>query len=323
VPPRGRRGRCERGVAYDYSVVIPTKDRAGRAVRAVEVMLTQTRNPVRIVVVDASDPPLEAPAALGDAARSAGVDLSVVHHPPSTSGQRNRGLELVESPIVFFLDDDVELPPHYAAVLLDRWERAGLESLGGVVGVHHIEPDRGLTALARRLLMLHLTERDGDRTTVRPSRKIRYVLPRREVTVPAVGAAATSFRTDLARKHRFDERFAGYALGEDLDMSMRLSADAPILQTPSVRYVHLEDPDSGRRSSRRWYYRGRREAYFRLRHLDPGPLSLAAFALSVIGETAAAVADSVRERDPAHVRAFLGGLRGALTELRRERRQHG
>jgi GT2 family glycosyltransferase len=301
-------------VTLTYTTVIPTKDRADRARAAVKEMLAQTRRPERIVVVDASEPPLEPGADLREAIRDADVELTVLHAPPSTAAQRNRGVEDAETPLVLLLDDDVKLQPDYVEVLLDRWQRDGLEAFGAIVGVPEYMPPQGRLARAlRRALMLHYQAPNGEATSFRRSRKLRLVSrPSHEVTVPACGAGYGLFRTDLLRRHPFDERFPGYAPGEDLDMSSRLAGDAPILEVPSVRYLHEWDPRE-RTSPTRWHQRGRRETYFRLRHLDRSALSRAAFALSLLAETGIAAVESVRERDRRHV---VGFVRGALQTLR-------
>jgi O-antigen/teichoic acid export membrane protein/GT2 family glycosyltransferase len=300
-----------------YSVVIPTKDRPLQAVAAVERVLAQSRPPDRVIVVDASTPALELPDDLVSRAGALGVDLIAAHTPPSTAGQRNYGARLVSSPLVLFLDDDVEIGPEYIATLLRPWERAGVDAYGGVVGSHQYEGHRFMTRMFRRLFMLHYFERGTSRaTTFRASRKVRYVgVPSRAAYIPAVGAGAVAFRTDLVLRHPFNERFPGYALGEDLEMSYRLSRDAPILQLPDVQYYHREHPGE-RTSSLRWYFRGRREMYFRLLHLERGHGSRVAFAVSVIGETLAAIVDSIAERDLAHLRWFVRGARATVHEIR-------
>ena len=304
-----------------YSIVIATKDRPVLAASAVESLLGQTRRPERIVVVDASTPPLDLPPALHADAAGRGIELRVVHAPPSTSGQRNLGVTMVDTPLVLFVDDDVHLEPGYADALVTRWQEAGLEAFGGMIGSPDVVPPQGrLAGLLRRVLMLHYTDPRATATTFRRSRKLRYApRPTAEVRVPAVGAGATMFRTDLLRRHPFDERFPGYAPGEDLDMSSRLAADAPIVQVPTVRFTHHWDPRE-RASPLRWHHRGRREAYFRLRHLGRSPLDLGAFALSVVGELALAAIDAVRDRDAGHVRGYVRGLTGALRDRAADRR---
>jgi GT2 family glycosyltransferase len=306
VPSRERLG---------YSAVIPTKDRHQAADEAVEVLLAQTRLPERIVVVDASRPPYAPAEPVLARAAAAGVELRVIQSRPSTSAQRNVGARAVATPIVLFLDDDVRLLPDYAEVLLDRWEAAGLRSFGGMAGTPAVVPRQGPLARAvRRLMMLNYADPAGDAMRMRRSGKIRYVSePAQAVQVPALGAGATAYRTDLALAHPFDERFPGYAPGEDLDMAVRVSAEARLLQTPEVKWDHLWDPRE-RVAPARWHVKGRCETYFRLRRLDRSAPTLAAFAVSLLAETALALADTVRERNPGHVRGFVRGVLQAMRE---------
>jgi GT2 family glycosyltransferase len=304
-----------------YSAVVATKDRPERLEAVVRTMLDQGRRPERVVIVDASKPPLELPGALRDRARRAGVDLTLVHSRPSTSGQRNLGVELVDTALVLFLDDDVTLEPSYAEVLLRRWECVGLESFGALVGSPQVvRPQSRPAGLMRRLLMLHYYDFGGQATRVRRSGKLALVPnPAQEVAIPAVGAGGALFRTDLVRRHPFDERFPGYAPGEDLEMSYRLSREAPILQTPAVKFLHAWDPRE-RESPLRWRLRGQRETYFRLRHVGSSPLDRAAFAVSVAAETILAALDSLRGRDSTHLRGYVGGVREAVRERSRPAR---
>jgi hypothetical protein len=166
--------------------------------------------------------------------------------------------------------------------------------------------------------MLHYPDPAAVRNEFRLSQKLRFRhYPDGPVLVPALSTMAVLYRTDLARKHRFDEHFTGYALGEDLDMAWRLSHDAPLLQVPDVRYVHAWAPGD-RGSPRRWYFRGRCDAYFRLKRLDRTPQAVGAFALSFVGELIGATADSLRERDPSHVKLFVRGF----AETLRDRPRH-
>lgn len=307
-------------MTLSYSVVIPTKDRADRLRGAVMGVVAQGRRPERIVVVDASDPPVELGGEVSDAVQDAGVGLVVIHAPASTAGQRNRGVERVATPITLLLDDDVSLEPEYVETLLERWELDGEEAFGAIVGAPGQVPPQGRVARAmRRVFMLHYQAPRGEATSFRRSRKLRMVPnPSGEVLVPACGAGYGLFRTDLLRRHPFDERFPGYAPGEDLDMSTRLAADAPILEVPSVRYLHAWHPRE-RKAPNRWHRRGRCETYFRLRHLDSSPVSRAAFGVSLVAETAAAAAESLRERDRRHVAGFVRGVVEALREHRGDR----
>lgn len=306
---------------FAYSVVIPTKDRGRIALRTADSLRDQLRRPDRVIVVDASQPPLKVPDALRERFADAGMDLIVETAPPSTSGQRNVGIDLVETPLVMFMDDDVWLPPNYAATLLDRWQEEGLDRLSGIVGSlsGNPIPSSPLDRLYRRMFMLHYFDPHVRGTKFRLSQKLRYNdATTQEVQLDSTSTMAVIYRAELARKHRFDERFDGYVLGEDHDFAFRVRRDGPILLVPSVQFVHVREPGE-RGSAARWYHRGRKEAFFRLRRLERRPAAYAAFALSVVGELAGAAADSVRERDASHVRLYVRGLAETLAEIRHER----
>jgi GT2 family glycosyltransferase len=305
-----------------YSAVIPTKDRLQDADAAVAVVLEQSRRPDRVVVVDASGVAYVPSAEVVAETARAGVELLVVQSRPSTSAQRNVGVQHVASDLVLFLDDDVRLPADYADVLLARWERAGLAAFGGMSGTPAIVPRQGAAGrMVRRIAMLNYVDPTAPAMALRRGGNIRYAPePRGPVSVPALGAGATLYRADLARACPFDERFEGYAPGEDLEMAFRLARRAQLLQTPEVRWTHLWDPRE-RVSPARWEVRGRCETYFRLRRIDRAPLTLAAFGLSLLAETVVALIDSVRERDTRHVRGFVHGVVESLrSEARRQPR---
>ena len=319
-PPADRRGE-----PIAYSGMLITKDRPARAAAILDQIVGQTRRPARMVVVDASTPPLEYDDDRVAAAAAAGIELVVVHEPPSMPHQRNRGVELVETPVTLVLDDDVVLAPDYMECLLERWEARGLNALGGVVGSvrqgsHFKQQFPPVERTLRRLFFLHDIAPTGA-TRLRRSGKLHEVLtPTEDVLVPVFGNAALAYRTDLLRKHRFDEQFSGYVYGEDLDLTGRLARDAPILHSPSTWYIHEWEP-AGRATGDLWYRRARQEGYFRLRLIGRSPLSLAAFALSVVGELGLATAQSLQARRMDPVRGYLRGMRETIRATRAESRR--
>ena len=312
---------------FTYSTVLITKDRPARAEAMLDQMTAQSRRPVRMVIVDASSPPLELDGERIASARDAGIDLVVIYEAPSMTAQRNRGVDLVQTPVTLMLDDDVVLDARYMERLLERWAARGLDALGGAVGAnrpgdHDLQRFSSAERLIRRLFFLHEIAPHG-RTTLRRSGKLREVLePGEDVLIPVFGNAAVAYRTDLLRRHRFDEQFTGYVYGEDLDVSTRLARDAPILHTPSTWYIHEWAPE-GRANDAMWYRRSRQEGYFRLRLIDRSPLSLAAFALSVVGETMGAGRQAIRDRSVGPVCSYLRGLVETLRAVRAESRRGG
>lgn len=307
-----------------YSTVLITKDRPVQAQRMLDQVTAQSFPPVRMLIVDASTPPLVLDEKRVALAREVGIDILLLHESPSMPAQRNRGIDLVKTPVTLILDDDVILSREYMERLLASWEARGLEALGGAVGARRPGPQDPpgpdvAERVIRRLFFLHDMVPQGMGTTLRRSGKFRKVpIPAKDVLVPVFENGAVAFRTDLLRKHRFDEQFTGYVYGEDLDLSGRLARDAPILHTPTTWYIHDWAPE-GRANDQMWYRRSRHEAYFRLRLIDRSPRTMAAFGLSVAAELAGATREAARSRSLGSVRAYLRGLRETVKAVRSER----
>ncbi len=309
-----------------YSVVLVTKDRKAYAERTIENALAQTRLPEAMVVVDSSDPPLELDPRLQRAARRSGCELRLLRAEPSITAQRNRGVDHVSTPVLLMLDDDVVLAPEYMEVILRRWEWTGLEAFAAVVGMLRLAPGQKPMSptelLVRKALMLHEQVYGGSHTTIKRSGKVRLAhWPDREVFVPVFSNLAVAYRTELLRKHRFDERFSGYVLGEDYDLTARLAQEAPILHTPATWFIHDHAP-GGRPEEELWYRKAREERYFRLRRIDRSPLSLAAFAISVAAELAQAAIVSFRYRNLRPLRNYFRGLRERIHDAEGVRKPH-
>ena len=216
---------------------------------------------------------------------------------------------------MLFLDDDVRIPPNYAEALLARWETQGLEAFGGIQGTPADVPRQNSVGRAlRRLAMLSYVDPTGDAMTLRRSGKVRFVPePSGDVRVPVLASGATAYRTELALAHPFDERFAGYTPGGDLEMASRVAVHAPLVQTPEVRWTHLWHPRE-RVSSTRWYVREDARRTSASGDSTALPLTLAAFGVSLVADSGLALADSIRHRDPSHVWGFVRGVTQTLRD---------
>jgi hypothetical protein len=95
APPAEQRGSTA------YSVVVPTLGRRATLRVCLTSISRQTRPPAEVIV--ALPPDVHIPADHG---------ARVVRAPvASTSAQRNTGARAATSPVVFFVDDDIELEP--------------------------------------------------------------------------------------------------------------------------------------------------------------------------------------------------------------------
>jgi GT2 family glycosyltransferase len=163
-------------------------------------------------------------------------------HVRSLPVQRNNGLEHVQSPVVLLPDDDSMLYPQAAAEMMSAYRLDGRCEVGGVSGMPaSVSPlGRGSTQIERSRALKDriqpLRNRFEDRFTPKPfstdprelweERSVPdWVDGERFVMVPTIAGYLLSLRTDLVKKFKFDEALGygiGYALHEDMEMSLRL-----------------------------------------------------------------------------------------------------
>lgn len=305
---------------FAYSVVIPTKDRPAELHRALRAVAAQTERPVEIVVVDASAPAVQLEPALHRVLSDLGIPLHMLSRPPSSARQRNAGIQMVRTPLVLLLDDDVVIPPGYVASLLRRWHETGIDAITGVAGFPRVGRDHNLERVGhgvRRLLVaLHILDRHREDRVLRSSGKFCGTAPRYfDAAVPAIGIGAALLRTDVVRRHGLSDRFDGYVRGDGLDLSLRMSLDGPLIGT-TERFEHRHPQED--HSPRHWYEGARSETYFRLRNRPLFGLSYTAFWASVLKEGAASLLVSARARDSRLTGAYLNGVRDSVADVRRE-----
>jgi glycosyltransferase involved in cell wall biosynthesis len=97
------------------SVVIPTRNRIQSLERCLNAIASQTYPLREVIVVDASDEPIELTAL-----QKVWPSLHFTCHqsPPSVCKQRNAGIRLATGSHILLCDDDIVLPPEYVEVLV-------------------------------------------------------------------------------------------------------------------------------------------------------------------------------------------------------------
>jgi GT2 family glycosyltransferase len=231
------------------TVVICTYQRPESTIRVLNSIATQSRMPDAILVIDASSDARTADAVTAWQA-NVGRNLPlqywrVADAHRGLTRQRNFALDRVRTDLVAFFDDDVVL----AADCLREMERAHRDDptvvgVGCVAGPDVVEP-KALWRL-RRGLRIVPSLRAG--TYCRSGMSIPWEFDRRReqcVEGDWLPGWGMMWRTQPARAVRFNDRFAGYAQGEDLDFSLRMSRHGKLIMARAAELRHL--PDSGGR----------------------------------------------------------------------------
>lgn len=208
----------------DLTVVVPTHGRAEQ----LGVCLSKLRaaHPSeRIIVVDDGSPDAGALAAAAAAADAEVMRREVAGGPAVA---RNTGLELVETPLVAFVDSDVEVGPgwHRPLVALSSLDRVA-------VAAPRVRTPDGPTVRARYDAARSPLDMGSRAAPVRPGGRVSY-LP----------AAAVLARTEAIRSiGGFDESMR---VGEDVDLLWRLhEAGWRVRYEPTTTVLHRDPPERG------------------------------------------------------------------------------
>lgn len=225
------------------SVIVPTKNRPALLGRIVEQLVAQTAPVAELIVVDQSD---------DDGGRRI-VDAAVARVPETrrphvryvwdpridgAAAARNVGLDLARSDVVACVDDDMVPEPHVLERLLAHYERE--PTLGAVSPVitNYVPPARRHRLFAR---LFYRGPFHDDRQPVYWS----WDRERASSLVPVriLNGGLLTVRRAVLGPVRFDRRYRGASIGEDVDLSCSLTTrGARLAIAVDARVVHDRAP---------------------------------------------------------------------------------
>jgi GT2 family glycosyltransferase len=304
--------RTERYQAATLSVVICTKDRPEMLATCLDSLECQTRRPEEILIVDASSVP--ARDAVERLVRKWPDCLVVsIAAAPGLPRQRNIGARAATGSLVVYLDDDVVLEPGYLAAIARTFEADAPKQIGGAGGAQIPDPTPREGFLRRAACRLFLLETYG-RGIVKRSGYPDYVFsPRSRMEVEFLSGCNMAYRREVLDALSFDERLSGYALGEDLQFSYRVSRRWKLVLVPDARLQHRHAgggrPVGDDHQAMAVY---NRYLFFR-EHVARGVFDWVAYAWSSIG----AMLLNLRDPNTRGVRGATAGYRAVFRHLRR------
>jgi glycosyltransferase involved in cell wall biosynthesis len=296
------------------SVVICTKDRPHLLAACLESLQRQTRPPQEIAIVDASATPSR-DAADRLARNMPGCQVALIGSPPGLPHQRNVGTRATTGAVVVYLDDDVVLEPGYLAAVARTFEADGSGRIGGVGGAQVPDPTPREGLLRRVACRVFLLDTYGRGVVKRSGRPEYAFSPRTRMEVECLSGCNMAYRREVLDALSFDERLGGYALGEDLQFSYRVSRRWTLVLTPDARLEHRH-AGGGRpaRDEHQAMAVFNRYLFFR-EHLARGPVDWIAYVWSSLG----AMLLTLRDPGGRGLRGALTGYRAILSHLHRDR----
>lgn len=262
----------------DWSLCIATMNRRAALLRTLTHALTQTRPPREVVVIDVSDDWKETAQIARDQifARYPEIELTYRTSPVRSSAtQRNFGLSLCTSEIVFMIDDDSFMFPDCAEEVMRLYEADRANEVA-CIGISMVLPIPDLPDWAGRAEDRSLERKaSGNRSWLAQlARRMRYSKPGRwinrkilmqnvgeifllyegprDAPVPAsltgmavtsttfMGGCAMTVRREVAMAEPFDPALRYYAAFEDLDATYRYGRHGVTLRAAKAQLHHFE-----------------------------------------------------------------------------------
>ncbi len=288
------------------SAIVPTKNRAGLLGRIVQSLLAQTARIDELIVVDQSDDDRGrtiVEAALASVPAERRPRLRYVWDPAidGAAAARNAGLDVATGDVVACVDDDMLPEPDVLERLLAHYTRdPGLAGVSPVI-TNYVAPARRHRLFARLFFRGPFHD---DRQPVYWS----WQRSRRSPLVPVRilnGGLLTVRRTALGTV-RFDRRYRGASVGEDVDLSWSLgSRGARLAIATDARIVHDRAPRPALRHEEAFLTSWGFVFHKHVPRTWRSRVTLAWFVTGVVIEAAIA---SLRQRTLAPLRSARAGL---------------
>jgi glycosyltransferase involved in cell wall biosynthesis len=250
-------------VPLSFDIVIATRNRPEALALSIPLILGQSRQPDKLIVIDSSDDHTPVAEAVAKAAAGWRGEVIVEHSGPGLPHQRNVGLAHVSADVTIFPDDDSLFHPGVSQAMMEVYERDTDGVIAGVCAVPDLRPPAGvLPESSYRMTKTHRREARSQRLRSRLDKRLSHLNPAKFVgdalmarqsrpdwvgtyEVPLVEYMTgfrMSFRTDRIRAVGFDETLSGYALNEDIDASLAVAHHGLLVGARSARIYHHRFP---------------------------------------------------------------------------------
>lgn len=248
-----------------WALVIATYQRQHILLRCLRLAARQTRPPKEIIVVDAS-PNWDQSCDLVQKEFSASFPTIQLTYQqaikPSSTVQRNQGIKLSTSDILFLIDDDSLMYLDCAEEVMKIYEADTQQNVKGISTISVSKPPDSEELAAQKLEQKGTVAEPPKQTWIRRmvksllQTKETYFLPYDESyphhpipqeiqglnygVIQVMSGHRMTFRRNILQQESFNEILTRYAAGEDQDLSYRVSRHGLLLNAINAKLCHLE-----------------------------------------------------------------------------------
>lgn len=253
------------------STLIPTRNRKDSLCRLLDSLEKQSFLPDEIIIVDASDNPLNREDLQNQFPR---LRITLQVSQPSVCMQRNLGIKKAQSPYIFLCDDDIEVSEGYIATLMQHL--VAYPTVGAVSGVLYHSNGSKIESEFRPLRVSSLLWKFIFQLTVWTDleklhsnffgNSILYFLKKyyrrkgnsftlagwplvtqvngSSFKTKIYGLGAAIVRKDWLLQSPYDEILDTHGIGDNYGVALNFRQDFPIVVLPSTYSVHHESEEN-------------------------------------------------------------------------------
>lgn len=223
------------------SIAIPTYNRAEDLDKCFNSLIVQTVLPKEIIMVDDSDnDEIEKLIEKRNKEfKEKNILLKYIRNEKekSTSIARNIGAEKTTGDIILFLDSDVILDEDYIKEILKVYEenKNALGVQGYIKG--NKKPPKKINIW--KLLFINQTEKNKCRVLPSTLATYPYYIDK-IISCEWLSGSNQSYKKEIFKEFKFDEKMKRYAYKEDIDLSYRIFKKYPnsLFMTPHAKLIH-------------------------------------------------------------------------------------
>ena len=250
-----------------YTIVIATRNRPAALQLSIPRMLSQSRPPAQLIVIDSSDDHQAIVDAVKDSVREFPIDLMILPSERGLTLQRNVSLPLIKHPVVFFPDDDSIWFPGTAEAQMEVYERDEEKRIAAVCAAESSSPPPNWELEVASSYQMNWKHRfkqmfAGARHRIEsrffpdpalllgksfwpPASELLPWFAEEDVLLVAwMTGFRMSFRTEVIRQVRFDENLTRYSLFEDIDASFGAWQLGWVVGVWKARVYHYRSPEN-------------------------------------------------------------------------------
>lgn len=252
-----------------FDIVIATRNRPEALLLSIPLLLDQSRQPQKFIVIDSSDDHTATLDVVTKATKNWPGEVIIKHSRKGLPYQRNLGLSYVTADVVIFPDDDSLFYPGTVEAILATYERDIEGVVAGVCTAEAKTPPVNLEITKDyNMSAEHKWELALNPIKVRLEKSLLYLRPlhflgsvlrdhqpapvwleqSNGVLVEYMTGFRMSFRTHIIKEFGFDEVLKDYALCEDVDASFSAAEMGVLVGTHDGQIYHHRFP-GGRGSS--------------------------------------------------------------------------